>query len=78
MFTRSYTFEEVSTKRTKTGKCEACGKRASRTEKFYQTISPFNKNDKGEVKNRDEIWDEILEEAQEWMKKPLYHVKCEP
>jgi hypothetical protein len=40
-------FDEVSLTGRKSGKCHACGKPASRQTRFWQTISPFNKNADG-------------------------------
>ncbi len=70
-------FEEVSTTRRKSGICPECGKRCSRTEKFYQTISPFNKTKDGVEKTREQIYVEIDKKAADWAKIPPKHAKCE-
>jgi hypothetical protein len=53
-----YKFEPVQLRVSKSGKC-VCGKRVTRSETLEQTINPFNKNAKGEVKTRSEIWEEL-------------------
>lgn len=59
-------FEEVSLKATKRWIDEA-GKKRQKTKKFYQTISPFNKNKDGTVKTRDQILEEVTKERNMWM-----------
>ncbi len=70
-------FNEVSTFGEKSGKCVVCGKTTKRREKFFQTLSPFNKNKEGDLKTREEIHDELQIERKDWLEKPLKHVKCE-
>lgn len=70
------TFDEVSYRATKSGVC-SCGKRASRSEKFWQTLNPFNKNATGSPKTRDEILNELKESAQAWRNAPVRHARCE-
>lgn len=60
------TFEEVSVKAVKTW--TENGKRRQKTRKFYQTISPINKNKDGTVKTREQIMTEILAERETWLK----------
>lgn len=71
------TFQEVSIRASKSGICQVCNKRASRSEKFWQTINPFNKTADGHVKGRDEIHAELMASRAEWLKQPIRHVKCE-
>lgn len=66
----NYIFTEISTKRTKRWK-DKDGKKRQVTKKFYQTLNPFNKNKNGSVKNESEIWKEINEEADSWMKEAV-------
>lgn len=66
MRTITRVFEEISIKRTKRWVDEN-GKRRQETRKFWQTISPFNKNKKGQIKTVREIQIENNEEAQKWM-----------
>ena len=53
------TFKEYGASGTKQGKCPKCGKKASRSKKFWQTQNPFNKNDKDEMKSISEIQKEL-------------------
>lgn len=72
----NYTFQEVSFKRHKTGKCIVCGKQVKLTEKFWGTINPFNKNEDGTIRTREDIWSKLKLDADEWSKKPIKHHKC--
>lgn len=71
-----YYFEEVKRIASKSGICTVCGKQATLSEKFTQTINPFNKNEKGLQKTRDEIVSELVLEMAEWRALPVIHRKC--
>jgi len=58
-------FEEIAVKATK--RWTDNGKRRSETRKFWQTISPFNKNEYGEPKSREQIRVEICRERDAWL-----------
>lgn len=73
----TYIFEEVKLSGSKSGRCSICGKACTRSQKFSQTISPFNKNKKGEMKTWQEIKDELRTELAEWKTKPPIHSRCE-
>ena len=73
----TYIFEEVKLYGSKSGKCSVCGKACTRSQKFSQTINPFNKNKMGEAKTRQEIKAELLEELTLWRSKPPIHSRCE-
>ena len=60
------TFQEVSIKATKKY-IDVDGKKRQKTKKFYQTISPFNKNPDGTVKTKADIMEQILKEKEEWL-----------
>lgn len=62
-----YTFEKISIKKTKKW-IDENGKKRQKTKEFFQTLNPFNKNSKGQVKTRHEIAKEIKERADEWFK----------
>jgi hypothetical protein len=65
------TFNEVSIQGMKSVKCASgCGRTLKRSRKFWQTLSPFNKNAAGELKTRDEIYDELRAERSAWMNEP--------
>ncbi len=70
-------FERVKLSTYKTGYCKKCGKYITRSKTFDQTINPFNKLPDGTIKNRDDIFQELLKEAQQWKEKPVVHVRCE-
>jgi hypothetical protein len=70
-------FNEVSLSATKSGSCAVCGKHAKRSEKFSQTLNPFNKNADGSLKNSDQINTELLATVNEWKQKAIRHAKCE-
>jgi len=71
------TFERVKLSTFKTGYCKKCGKYITRSKTFDQTINPFNKLPDGTIKNRDDIFQELLKEAQQWKEKPVLHARCE-
>jgi hypothetical protein len=68
-------YDKVGFKKTKKGKCAICGKNAQQTEKFYQTLSPWNKKD-GHLKTENEILLEEGDKCEAWLEKPLIHKKC--
>ena len=61
-----YRFDEVSIKAVKRWKDES-GKTRQQTRKFFQTINPFNKNEDGTIKTRDQIMVEIKAERDAWL-----------
>lgn len=71
------TFHEVYFRMSKRGICAGCGKSAERTEKFFQTINPYNRNAAGIPKSSKEIMDELKQEAVVWRQKPVCHARCE-
>lgn len=70
---RRVTFEEVSVKGTKRWKDPVTGKPRQHTRTFMQTINPFNKDNRGEPKLRDQILKEIKRERDEWLAVPPAH-----
>ena len=70
-------YNEVGFRHTKSGKCSVCGKQASRTKHFYQTINPFNKDKDGNIKDGGQIWKELDIECKRWQKEPVIHARCE-
>jgi hypothetical protein len=70
-------FRSIGYSAKKTGKCIVCGKQCSRSNKFYQTQNPFNKNANGEIKTEDEIYKELGIEEKLWRKSPMMHEKCQ-
>lgn len=74
----STTYEKVSFQAYKTVKCPQCGKKLRRQRTFYQTLNPFNQNEEGKAKSRDEIHRELVEEAEAWKDAPAYCTKYQP
>lgn len=70
-------FQEVTLMGRKAGKCR-CRKRRTRTEKFFQTLNPYNKNKAGEIKTRVEILEELSAEKSKWMAEPITCPTCPP
>ena len=70
-------FKEYGVSGKKSGICPKCGKRATRSAKFWQTQNPFNKNSDGRIKSIDDIMEENRQELFKWKKEPVYHAKCE-
>lgn len=68
-------FEVVKASRQKSGKCPVCGKRVVRKTTFEQTLSPYNKNGDGTVKNYHEVSVDVNKEANRW-KPDFHHEKC--
>lgn len=72
----TYTFAKVERRASKTVKCIGCGKRLKRSTTLFQTLSPFNKNQAGEVKTHDEIQAELEVEAARWEQGPEWCAPC--
>lgn len=66
MRTTRYNFNEVSVKAIKRW-IGPDGKKKQKTQKFYQTINPWNKNPDGSVKTREQIMAEIKIERDNWI-----------
>ena len=68
---QTITFNEVAIHGNKAVKCAGgCGRTLRRARKFWQTLSPFNKNSKGEPRGRDEIYEELRNERSAWINAP--------
>lgn len=61
-----YRFDEVAIKGVKRWTDET-GKKRQQTRKFFQTINPFNTNEDGTQKTRDQIMAEIKAERDAWL-----------
>ncbi|GAA2376306.1 hypothetical protein [Gordonia cholesterolivorans] len=59
-------FREVAITARSNDKCPVCGRRTTRSKKFWQTISPFNRLPDGTPKTRDDINRELKAEADAW------------
>lgn len=71
MRTITTTYQEVSLRAEKSGKCITCGKRRKRARKFWQTLNPFNKNPDGAVKSAADIIEELKPKIRAWKKEPI-------
>lgn len=60
-------FDEVSVKGVYTWRDEN-GKKRQETRKFWQTVNPFNCNEDGSVKTREQIYAELNAERDEWLR----------
>lgn len=74
----TYRFPEVTFSANKTGTCAVCGKQATRTRTFMNTVSPFNQNPDGTVRTREEVREKVRSEGLAWAADgPVMHAKCE-
>lgn len=71
-----YDFSTIKFSTTRNGKCPVCGKRVTRSTTFEQTENPFNRNADGEPKSRSEIWDDLKQEARDWVP-DFTHARCQ-
>lgn len=72
------TYEKVEFHAGKDGKCDVCGKHVVRRRTFWHTVNPWNTNEDGTMKTRDQILDDVIKEAVAWRKVPPVHARCEP
>lgn len=71
------TFQEVDLRGQKSVKCAGGRKRTlRRSRKFWQTLSPFNKNAAGEMKSRNEIQNELIVQRDQWLTAPEKCTHC--
>lgn len=77
MRTHRHTFDEVKLSVKATAPCGKCGKKCSRSKKFWQTLNPFNTNADGSIKTRDQIMVELQAQAAQYRTQTIYHEKCE-
>ncbi|HTF48806.1 MAG TPA: hypothetical protein VK735_15280, partial [Pseudonocardia sp.] len=64
-------FEELITRRTKSGKCPVCGRSVRRSASFTATLSPFNKGPSGAPATYDEAMAKLRAQADQWV--PDFH-----
>jgi hypothetical protein len=74
--TRTVTFDEVTVFGIKNCRCDVCGKRMRRQRRFTATINPWNTNEDGEIKTRDEILVGLKGKRKAWLDQPEKHEKC--
>lgn len=61
-----WTFDDVSVRAERSGKCAVCGKRWKRSKVFRHTVNPWNKTDDGKVKTREQVRSDVIAEANAW------------
>jgi len=71
-------FEEINLYGHKNVKCAGgCGRRLTRSKKFYQTLNPFNKLPTGEIKSGQDIYYELAISRSAWEKDPETCIHCQ-
>ena len=70
-----YTFDEIAIKAKKLFTCR-CGRKRTKTMKFFQTLNPFNKNADGSVMTEAGIMKEIQTERAEWLNRGYKKEPC--
>jgi hypothetical protein len=70
------TYERLERRVEKTVPCRVCGKKIKRATTLGQTLSPFNTNDNGTRKSRDQIREELKRQAVQWHPANDAHAKC--
>lgn len=72
-------FDKVQRRFTKTGKCPACGRQATRSTTIWHTVNPFNKDpETGAPRTREQVRAEVAREGYAWVAESVYHKGCEP
>ncbi len=71
-----YTFPAIGFTAKKSGICPTCGKRATRSKRFEQTLNPFNKDKDDCIKTEGQIHIENKIAAEKWEKESVYHARC--
>lgn len=77
MSTTRYTFRACGVSGKKSGKCPYCGKKATRSQRFEQTLNPFNRAADGLPKSEAQIIRECQIKRDAWLNLPTYHSNCE-
>lgn len=73
----STTFDKVQAWRRWSGNCAVCGEKTRRERTFTHTINPYNRNDDGTTKTREQVRADVNEEADHWMRGPVLCTACE-
>lgn len=71
-----FVFEEVSLRAAKSLPCPGCGKKVRRQKTFTNTVNPWNVNEDGTPRTRDEIWEVLRNKASVWQTEPERHTEC--
>lgn len=59
-------FEQVSVRGEKSFRC-TCGRRRRLRKTFWQTLNPYNWNDYGRPRTREEIQEDLINERRAWL-----------
>lgn len=71
-------FEEVAVTGYRTFKDPVTGKKRQRTKKFWATINPFNKNEDGTMKTREQLYAKVTAERDAWLALSVEDLLNEP
>lgn len=71
-----YTFEEIQRSRVVRAVCARCGKKRQRTFTADQTVNPYNKNEDGSVKTRDQVIASVNAELDNFCAETFYCATC--
>lgn len=63
----SLTFQEVTRLAERSGTCVVCGRTTRRSQRFSQTVNPWNRNPDGSVRTVAEVRAAVQQEADEWV-----------
>ena len=69
-------FNAVKLSRTISGFCFICGKKATRTITVEHTINPWNCNEDGSQKTREEVRKNVQSELEVKCAKQVKHARC--
>ena len=70
-------FQKVTWSSRVAGKCPKCGKNAVRHITITHTVNPYNRNENGIPKTREEVWEDVSTKGNLIKKEPVYHARCE-
>ncbi|WP_032914762.1 hypothetical protein [Streptomyces sp. NRRL B-11253] len=73
----THRFERIPLTAKKSVPCTGCGKKIRRQRTFEQTLTPFNKNADGAIKDYAVIYRELEAMAAKWQAEPETHPACE-
>jgi hypothetical protein len=72
-----YTFDEIKRSHTVRAACTKCGKKRQRKFTADQTVNPYNRNEDGSVKTREEVARAVEAELVVMLAKPFLCGDCD-
>lgn len=72
-----FEFDKVTVRAAKSGACVSCGKKTRRTKTFWGTVNPFNRDESGKIRDRDDVRKRLEAERDEWVSLPTVCASCE-